>query len=442
MENIPNDYESEQAVLGAIIYNNSNLMDTEGLITPESFYSPAHQEIFRAMIFLSSDKSAIDEVLIGTELKKHHLLESVGGYAYLAELVECVPSSDNIEHYAKIVNEKHRLRQLIAATSNIAQKSGDPDSVADNLILEVLKAVEKIGNSGSKSKHSKLKDLITARASAYDMFADKDAKRDWIKTGFFDFDKIISGLIKKKLYIVAGRPGMGKTSFALNIILNSRKHHTYKGAIVVFSYEMPEEEIADRLITTDSKVNYNLLTRGKMQGEDYERLYMAMDVLSDFNVVVIDAMIPIEKIPAELRKIEKEYGFIELAIFDYIQIIPVSTPRLPREQQISLISRSMKENAKEFNCPVIALSQLNRKLEDRADKKPMMSDLRESGAIEQDADVIVFIYRDEVYYDDSPHRGIAEINTAKQRSGPIGPVNLIFQEQFTRFDNLSGKNHG
>lgn len=438
MENIPQDFESEQAVLGSIIYNNSNLDAIDGIITPESFYKPAHQHILRACLELAENKSAIDEILIGGELKKHNTLDESGGYAYLASLTECVPSSGNVEHYANIVNEKHRLRQLITATANISEKSRDSESIADELIEEVLKAVEKIGSSGQKSKHSKLKDLITERAHAYDKFTDKNAPRDWIKTGFFDLDKIINGLIKKKLYIIAGRPSMGKTSLAINIILQSRKYHEYKGAIVFVSYEMSEEEIADRLITTDSKNNYNLLTRGKL-GDGYDKLYQSMDSLSNLNVVVIDQMIPIEKLPGEFRKIEKEYGFIESIYIDYLQFAPAANTRQPREQQVASMARSLKQSAKDFNCPVVALSQLNRELEKRSDKRPMMSDIRESGEIEQTADVIAFIYRDEVYYDDSEDRGVAEINIAKQRSGPIGQAKLRFQEQFTRFDNLANR---
>jgi len=433
---IPNDHEAEQAVLGSIIYNNELINDVMGILVPNYFYTPAHQHIFRAMLELIDLKQPIDEVLLGGQLKSVNELDEVGGYSYLATLQDCVPSSGNTVYYAKIVEEHALLRQLITITTDISRKSRDPESNITELIVEAGDKIADIASRSASSSYRHIKDIIKDRVKDYEKMADPNGAKLWKPTGLIDLDKRITGLEAPDLLIIAGRPSMGKSALAMNIAERSDERSKHQGAIVVFSYEMSKAQIADRLITGRAKVDFTKIKNDTYNVDEGDRMYQAVGTLSTMNMYVIDDNIPIEKIPFELRKIEKIHkGGISLVIVDYMQLMPV-LKKCPREQEIALISRSLKMAAKEFDTPVIALSQLNRKLEERKDKRPMMSDLRESGAIEQDADIIMFVYRDEVYNPGTDDKGVAEIIIAKQRNGPVGPVKLRFTEQCTRFDNL------
>jgi len=436
MDIIPNDYEAEQAILGSIIYDNDKINDVIGILQPNYFYDIPNQHIYRAMLELDSQKQPIDELLLGDQLKSQSLLEDSGGYSYLATLQDCIPGSGNLVQYARIVEEHALLRQLIDITHNISRKSRDRDANISELLVEADRKISEISvrTGGDTFKH--IKDIVKDRMCEYEHMTDPDYDKNWNPTGFIDLDRRITGLKSPDLIVVAGRPSMGKTALALNIAEKSNSVSKFKGAVVVFSYEMSISQIGDRAITTRAKVNYNDIINNKLEQHDYDNISEAVGKLSEMNIYVIDKPVPVEKMSHELKKIEKIHGSISLVIADYMQIIPV-LEKLPREQQISKISRTMKIIAKEFDTPVMALAQLNRKLEERGNKRPMMSDLRESGAIEQDADIIMFVYRDEVYNPETVDQGVAEIIIGKQRNGPVGTVRLRFQEKYTRFDNLS-----
>lgn len=437
---IPNDYEAEQAVLGSIIYNNETINNIINILTPVSFYTPAHQHIYRAMIELVNLEQPIDELLLGDQLKSLNQLEEVGGYAYLATLQDCIPSSSNIKQYAEIIQKHALLRQLITITSDISAKSRDPEASITDLLIEVENKISEISSrTGSEKTYKHLKNVITGRLKEYEEMTEEGYDPKWNPTGLIDLDKRINGLQAPKVMIIAGRPSMGKTAFALNIAERTNATKKIPGAIVIFTYEMSSDELGDRFLTTTAKINYNDITNNNLKQNDYESLHAAVNHLSPMNIYLIEKSIPVEQLKFELKKIEKIHkGGIGLVILDYLQLIPV-LEKLPREQQIAKISRTMKLIAKEFNTAVIPLSQLNRKLEERKDKRPMMSDLRESGALEQDADIIIFLYRDEVYHGNSKDKGIIEAIIAKQRNGPVGIVKMSFNEYFTRFDNLSWK---
>lgn len=432
---IPHDSEAEQAVLGSIIYDNTSIYEVL-FLSPESFYVVSNQYIFRAIVELHELKKPIDEVLIGDQLKTRDQLEEAGGYSYLANLVDCSPSTGNIKFYGKIVREKSILRQLIETTAEISKKASHPDQVSTELLVEVVSAVEKINADILEDSYHNLNSLLVDRFNVYETFGDESKPQQWLKTGFFDLDERIIGLEPGKMYVVAGRPAMGKTSFLISLILSAGKVNKIQGVIVVISYEMTKEELTDRFITTEAKVNLNVLKRGNLDKHKWDDMVETANYVSSLNVIILDSRKPVEVMTSELKIIEKKFGKIALIGLDYLQKAKVSDTRLPREQQVSKVSGLCKEWAIEFNCPTVPLCQLNRDLEKRQDKHPQMSDLRESGSIEQDADVIMFIYRDEIYNEDSPKRGIAEICLDKQRSGPVSMCELAYKPEWTRFDNL------
>ncbi|OGH01838.1 MAG: replicative DNA helicase [Candidatus Lambdaproteobacteria bacterium RIFOXYD1_FULL_56_27] len=436
---IPQDFEAEQAVLGAILADNGCLTEVAALLTPLSFFSIAHQHIFGAMMEMLEADRAIDEYTLGNQLKSKSQLDSAGGYAYLAELALMRFSTANVQSYGKIVQEMSLLRELITTTTEIAKKSRAPDQKIGELLAEAEAKIAEIATRSSDKSYAHIRDILPKTFETLERNSAHDKDVTGLPTGFADLDHKTSGLQPSDLIIVAARPAMGKTAFALNIAKYVATRSEAPGATLVFSLEMSKEQLVTRLLSAEAKVDSEKLRSGNLEAEDWDKLAMATDLLSGRNIYINDTpAMSCYEVATVSKQLHKEFPQgVSLVIVDYLQLMKGSRPNQPREQEISEISRSLKGLAKELQVPVIALSQLNRALESRTNKRPQLSDLRESGAIEQDADLIMFIYRDEVYDEDSKDKGIAEIIIGKHRNGSTGTLKLVFTGRYTTFSNLS-----
>jgi replicative DNA helicase len=438
----PHNLQAEQSLLGALMIENGVWERVADRVRERDFYRQEHQLIFRAITILSERDQPFDVITLSEALDKRKLLEDVGGLAYLAEIDRNTSSAANAAHYASIVRFNSVLRQLVRAGTGIADLAFDTQGrneaeildVAESKVFEIAEQLTRGG--GFKS----IEDLLTIAVNKIDELYHRDEPITGLPTGFVDFDMKTSGLQPADLVICAGRPSMGKTSFAMNIAENVAIK-TAKG-VAVFSMEMPGDALAMRMMSSLGQIDQHAVRTGKLKDEDWPRLTSAVTMLSQAPMFIDDtpALSPtdlrarVRRLQRDLKRDERELGLI---VIDYLQLMQAPQEGENRATEISTISRSLKSLAKELNVPVLALSQLNRSLEQRPNKRPVMSDLRESGAIEQDADVIVFIYRDEVYYEDSQDKGVAEIIIGKQRNGPIGTVKLAFLGQFTKFENLA-----
>ncbi len=433
----PQNLEAEQSVLGGILLDNQGLNAVLEIITARDFYSEAHRQIFEAAHNLSERGEPIDLITLSNALKDQKRLDKVGGAAYLAGLVDNVPSAANIRHYAKIVKEKAILRSLINTATEILGKTYETGADIDTVLDEAEQAIFAISEKKIRQAFFPLKEIVKdSFRTIEDLYSRKELVTG-VPTGFDKVDDLTSGLQKADLIIIAGRPSMGKTAFALNIA----QHVAMQTAtpVCIFSLEMAKEQIAMRMLAATAKVDSQRIRKGFLGEMDWPKLTTAADSLSEAPIFIDDtAAITVLEMKAKARRLKAEHG-LGLVIIDYLQLMRSGTTKDSREQEISEISRSLKALAKELSVPVIALSQLNRQVEVRTNRRPQMADLRESGAIEQDADVIAFIYRDEVYNkaEDNPEKGIAEIIIAKQRNGPTGTVKLAFLEKFTSFENLA-----
>lgn len=437
---IPFDIEAEQALLGAIIEDNKALRGLNSILKPGSFYKPSHQNIFQAMVELSEANQPIDEIILGDQLRSLKKLDESGGYAYLAELAECVPSTGNIVYYARIIQEHALLRELIATTAEIGKKSRDPEQNISELLTEAEYKIRQISLRTHQKNYSSIKNLLANNFKKLERISENNDDVTGMATGLIDLDRYTSGFQDSDLIVIGARPSMGKTALALNIASYVSTKTETKGAVLIFSLEMSEKQLSLRMLQSESKVNGNKLKTGNLGQEEWDRLAMATDRLSVAPVFINDSTnLTPQEVTAITKQLDNEQeNGVSLVIVDYLQLMKGSRPNMPREQEIAEISRSLKALAKDLGIPVIALSQLNRSLENRSDKHPQLSDLRESGAIEQDADVILFIYRDEIYNDDSKDKGIAEIIISKHRNGPTGIVRVAWIGRYTKFANLSG----
>ncbi|BBD80006.1 replicative DNA helicase [Aerosticca soli] len=435
----PHSIEAEQAVLGGLMLAPDALDKVADRLTEHDFYRRDHRMIWRAINELANKGMPCDAVTLGDWFEANDLAELVGGAGYLIELANATPSAANIGAYADIVREKSVLRQLIDAGVAIAEDGYRPEG---REVQEVLEAAEQrvfqIAESGARGR----KDVVSVRDAVKDAFRilseryENKGQLTGISTGFADLDELTSGLQPSDLIIVAARPSMGKTAFSLNIAETAALRG--KKAVVVFSMEMSASQLAFRLISSIGRIHQQRLRNGDLAEEDWPRVTNAIAILSEAKIFIDDTpgLSPAE-LRSRARRLHREHGGLGLIVIDYLQLMQVPGNKENRATEISEISRSLKGLAKELNVPVIALSQLNRSLEQRADKRPMMSDLRESGAIEQDADVIMFIYRDEYYNKDSPDKGLAEIIVGKQRNGPTDTVKLTFLGHYTKFENYA-----
>lgn len=432
----PHSIEAEQAVLGGAFLDKEAWDKVVERVREEDFYRKDHRIIFRAISQLSDEGEPYDIVTVAEWLENHQLLDDAGGMRKLAALAENTPSASNISAYADIVRKRSILRQLISATTDINDTVFNPQGRSSEQILEFAEQtvfeIAEHENRGKKN-YQFIKEYLKDALHRVDELFHKDSPITGIATGYDDLDLKTAGFQRSDLIIVAGRPSMGKTAFAVNIA----EHAAIKGkhSVALFSMEMPGEQLAMRMMSSLGRIDQHKVRTGKLDDEDWPRLTSAVGILQETRMFIDDtpALTPAE-LRARCRRISREHG-LDLVVVDYLQLMQVAGTSENRATEISEISRSLKAMAKELKVPVIALSQLNRSLESRTDKRPVMSDLRESGAIEQDADVILFIYRDEVYDENSAGKGIAEIIISKQRNGPIGKVRLSFLGQYTRFEN-------
>ena len=436
----PQNLDAEQSILGGILLDNNALNHVLEIVGRGDFYSEAHRKIFSAILELYERNEPSDLITLSNALRGRGHLEGVGGEVYLASLVDSVPSAANIAYYAKIVKEKAILRGLTGAATDILNKSYDAGSDIDAVLDEAEHAVFEISEHKIKPAFSPIKEIVKNTFENIEKLYAKKTLITGISTGFQKVDEITSGLQNSDLIIVAGRPSMGKTAFAINIAQHAAIED--KVPVAIFSLEMSKEQLALRMLSSDGKVDSQKIRRGFIGEMDWPKLVAAAGRLSEAPIFIDDTpAISVLEIKAKARRLKAESG-LDLIILDYLQLMRGRDTSAPREQEISEISRSLKSLAKELNVPVLALSQLNRQVESRTDKRPQLADLRESGAIEQDADVIMFIYRDEVYNksEDNPERGKAEIIIGKQRNGPVGTANVSFLKEFTSFENLAYTN--
>ena len=436
----PHSIEAEQAILGGLLITQEAFDKISDLVNELDFYQYHHRLIFRAIAALTAETKATDVVTVAGYLEQLSLLEDANGIHYIGALAQETPSAANIKAYAEIVRERSVLRQLISVANEIADSAFDTEGRSSKELLDSAETkVFAIADQSSKvgGGFIDIKSVLANAVERINILFESDSAITGLSTGFDELDEKTSGLQKSDLIIVAGRPSMGKTTFAMNIAENAAL--TADEPVAVFSMEMPTDQIGMRMIASLGRVELQKIRTGKLSEQDWPRITSAITLLNQKRNLFIDdsAALTPNDLRARSRRLKREHG-LSLIVIDYLQLMQTSGSGENRATEISEISRSLKALAKELEVPIIALSQLNRSLEQRPDKRPVMSDLRESGAIEQDADVIIFIYRDEVYNpDDEESKGKAEILIRKQRNGPIGSVNLTFLGKYTRFENYT-----
>jgi replicative DNA helicase len=434
----PHSIEAEQSVIGGLMLSPETWDSISDTLVEGDFYRREHRLIFRTMSSLVEIQSPLDVITLSEALQSRAELDDVGGLSYLGELATNTPSIANIKAYADIIRERSTLRQLIGAATDTAEdcfypegrEAGELLSDAEQRISNIAEGRPKVG--GPQDANSLLKSTI----EKIDELFNTDGSLTGLTTGFKDIDEQTSGFQKSDLIIVAARPSMGKTALAMNLVENAIM--AQDKPVIVFSMEMPAESLIMRMLSSIGRINQTRIRSGNLTEEDWPKLSAAVSKLKDKPLFIDDtAALSPGEIRSRCKRIQREHGSPAMVMIDYLQLMQVPGKENNRVEEISYISRSLKTLAKEFECPVVALSQLNRGLEQRPNKRPVNSDLRESGAIEQDADVIAFIYRDEVYNEDSPDKGVAEIIIGKQRNGPIGTSRLAFIGEFTRFEDLA-----
>ncbi len=431
---LPHNLEAEKTVLGAVLVDNAAFSSAAEVLTREDFYRESHRRIFEAMAVLAERSQPIDLVTLKNELLRGGGLEAAGGAAYLGSLLDGVPRITNVEHWSRIIKERAVLRNLIHASNRIIQSCFEGEDEAAVLLDRAEKAIFDLAERRIRQGFVGIREIVKESFRTIDQLSQSKEMVTGLPTGFVDIDEMTSGLQKGELVIVAARPAMGKTSFCLNVA----QHASMRAGetVGIFSLEMSKEQLVLRMLCSDSRVDAHKLRTGRLQEKDWARLAKAYADLSASKVFIDDSstLSPLE-MRAKCRRLRAEHG-LGLVIVDYLQLV-TSTGRVEnRQQEISAISRSLKGLAKELSVPVVALSQLSRAPEARTDRRPQLSDLRESGALEQDADIVMFIYREEEYKPSDENRGIAEIIIGKQRNGPTGTRKLAFIKEFTRFENL------
>lgn len=439
----PHSLQAEQSVLGGLMIDNETWDSVADKVFVNDFYTKAHQLLFTAISALAEKAAPFDIVTLSDGLDADDF-QSIGGLDYLSMLAKNTPSAANIVAYANIVRDHSILRQLIHIGTDISDSVYNPEGrntselleIAENKVFMIAEQREKGESDGFKP----IKHLLASAVDKIERLYEQEGSITGASTGFTDLDNLTSGLQPSDLIIIAGRPSMGKTTIAMNIAENI----AIKGdkPIAVFSMEMPGNALAMRMMSSLGRIDQNRVRTGKLEDDEWPRLTSAINMLAETHLFIDDSpALTITEVRARVRRLTREHGQLGLIVLDYLQLMQSPSSGDNRVQQISDISRGLKALAKEMDVPVVALSQLNRNLEQRPDKRPVMSDLRDSGAIEQDADLIVFVYRDEVYNKDSADKGIAEIIIGKQRNGPLGTVRLTFLGQYTRFENFSGTDY-
>ncbi len=436
----PHNNEAEQSVIGAIFLEPQALIMAAELLVPEDFYRIAHQKIFDTMISLSDKGQAIDVVTVTEELSAKKELEDVGGISYLTEIANAVPTAANIAFYARIVEEKALLRRLIRVATSIVEDGYAREDEVEALLSEAEKKMMEVSNRKNAGDFRHIKDVLVETYDNIELLHTRKGDITGIPTGFRDLDKMTAGFQRNDLIILAARPSVGKTAFALNVAQNVATKTDEN--VAIFSLEMGADQLVMRMLCAEGNIDAQVLRTGALEAEDWRKLTMAMGSLSNAGIFIDDSSgIRVNEIRSKCRRLQQEHG-LGMIIIDYLQLISGSgRAGENRQQEVSEISRSLKGLARELKVPVIALSQLSRGVEQRQDKRPMMSDLRESGSIEQDADIVSFLYREDYYDKETENQNIIEIIIAKQRNGPTGTVSLAFAKEYNKFVNIDWSQH-
>ncbi|WP_334333216.1 MULTISPECIES: replicative DNA helicase [unclassified Companilactobacillus] len=443
----PNDKDAEQAVLGAVFLSQDALVEAMEYVEADDFYQHANQLVFQAMMNLNDEEQPVDVVTVQNELDRQNQIEDIGGVSYLAELANSVPTAANTVYYAKIVKNKSVLRRLINAATKIVTRSFDEDEDVDSIIDQSEKDIMDVSENRNHKGFRRISDVVKSSFEEIDKLYDQDSEVTGLSTGYKDLDAMTTGLHKDELIILAARPGVGKTAFALNLAQNAATKSN--ATVAIFSLEMGAEQLVNRMLCSEGSIDANSLRTGKLDENQWNSLVVAMGSLSRTNVYIDDTPgVKMAEIRSKCRRLLKESGKLDLVIVDYLQLIE-GTGQENRQQEVSVISRGMKKLAKELHVPIIALSQLSRGVEARQDKRPMLSDIRESGSIEQDADIVAFLYRDDYYRDedgdDNDNQeepedqdvGEVEVIISKNRSGPRGTAKLLFVKSYNKFSSIA-----
>ncbi len=430
----PNDFEAEQAVLSCMIFDIDGISIAYEMLKAEDFYRPEHKILFEAMISMYSNSQQVDVITLKNKLESMNMLNNVGGYEYIIELYNIVSTSALTKQYTDIVKEKSIRRKILKASKDINVLTFDNTEPIENIVEKAEKIIESIGDSNNLDDFSPISQVLETSIENIENLYRNKSKVTGIETGFADFDMKTSGLQNSDFILIAGRPSMGKTAFAINIAQYAALRKNVTTAI--FSLEMSKEQLVNRMICTEALVDAQKLRTGDIQSDDWYKIAEAVSSLSEAPIYIDDkSSITIPELRAKCRRLKKDKD-LGLVVIDYLQLMNGNTRNENRQQEISAISRALKGLARELNVPVVALSQLSRAVEQRKPPKPMLSDLRESGAIEQDADLVCFLYREEYYNPETDKRGQAEVIIAKQRNGSVGTVNLSWLGQYTKFASL------
>jgi len=430
----PHSLEAEQSVLGAMILDKEAINTAIEIIRPDDFYKEANREIFEAILVLFNKNEPVDLITLSEELKRRGTLENTGGVTYLANLSSAVATTANVKYYCKIVEEKSILRRLIKSCDDVIAKSYENSDEVNSIIEKAEKSIFDITQGRHREGFSPLNEVLLSSFSQIEERAANQGSLTGLTTGFIDLDNKLSGLQKSDLVLLAARPSMGKTAISVNIVTNAALKANAN--VAIFSLEMSKEQLVQRMISATAHVDLQKIISGRLSEEEWIQVINSMGPLSQASIFIDDtAGISLMEMKAKCRRLKIEKG-LDLVMIDYLQLMQLDGHQESRQQEISAISRGLKALAKEMECPVIALSQLSRAPELRADHRPILSDLRESGAIEQDADVVLFLYRDEYYHDDSEKKNIGEVIIAKHRNGPTGSIELVFKKEFTKFVNM------
>ncbi len=435
----PHSLEAEQSILGAMILDKEAINTAIEKIHGDDFYRPANKEIFQAIISLFNKNEPVDLITLSEELKRRDMLENTGGVTYLADLSSSIATTANTKYYCEIVEEKSILRKLIGSCGDIIGKSYEDSEEVNTIIEHAEKAVFDITQGRHREGFSPLSEVLLSSFSQIEERAANQDELTGLTTGFIDLDNKLSGLQKSDLILLAARPSMGKTALGINIATNSALKADAK--VAIFSLEMSKEQLVQRIIAATAHVDLQKIISGRLDENEWMEIINSMAPLSKANIFIDDtAGISLTELKAKCRRLKMEQG-LDLIMIDYLQLMELGGRQESRQQEISSISRGLKMIAKEMDCPVVALSQLSRAPELRSDHRPILSDLRESGAIEQDADIVMFLYRDDYYHEDSEKQNIGEIIIAKHRNGPTGNLELTFKKEYTKFVNMARENY-
>lgn len=428
----PHNMEAEQSVLGACMLSKDALYDVLEKVREEDFYNKNHGEIFAAIKSLEKKGSPVDVLTVSDELARRNSLDMVGGRAYVATLSANVPSTSNAGQYAAIVTDSAEMRRLIETAGDIMEQGYSSELPASTILDHAEQQIFEIAQSRNTRDMAKLKDVLADNMALINELADKKGDIIGVPTGFIDLDKMTSGMQKSDLIILAARPSMGKTAFALCVARNA----AIKGyKVAIFSLEMGKMQLSQRLLSMEAGVDSHRLRTGRLDNNDWMKMSAVMDRLSEADIRIDDTPgITVMGIKNKCRRMKADSG-LDLVIIDYLQLMSAEGRVESRQQEVSNLSRNLKQLARELDCPVLVLSQLSRAVESRSDHRPQLADLRESGSIEQDADVVLFLYRDEVYDKETDRPGECEVHISKQRNGPIGVVDVLWQGRYTRFVN-------